>query len=951
MDNRINLAAYLNRYDDPEVSRQRLLQSQRVKVDPNAMIVKKLKKKKKGLKKTKNIRGEVAANVRLQRRFERGERRDRPEQEPRIVGDPAPGAGGPAYDVDVEREKIRVSALGQLQQSRVQNARIAEEKRQFDAQLRIQDRERGERQRQFNIERRIRGDERGEDLQIRFDERREDRVQRQDERYEERRAFLSDELRGRDAGTQRFTEEQDAADRRLQAQLDDSAEARRFAAERDQSVIDLFREQTAQNAAAVRASIEGTTEATRRATEERLQTAGLYDGERARDRDERREHHEANRAERQLNAEREEGRNVSLREQFEEDRERLQDDANQAVQRERRQREEQAAANSAVLNRLETAYTAGGEARRARTPELRLPAEPPVLNFTQRIYTGGGGRRGGVESRDFDFSAEDENLPSPVPEGGDASPRRRVSSSVRVNPGDVPSLRGGFSQFSTQEQQEIDEEFTALGRSGAGAGGIDMGDFTGDSDAGESDTGDSDQEQDDTPPQSPREELLGSPRFRAAVDELRQSIGGSDLPGGGEGFSIEEPERDEEEEEEEEAPSVGARALDLVQRGAGAVAAGVGSLLEPAPAPVGDQTGGVFSGPSGNLVYGSGIDIDVPVPVRAGGLQPILDDTEIFGSRVGRGDTLPDADTSLPLFDQPGANVDAETHEREPPPTLEQDDFDQSGGSRARAAARVRRGDNQPGSPGFVAGQLAGAVPVEVASPRPRQASPRPGLTSQGIPYASPAGGSSASRSPPAELEAARAKLSRARRSQKGASATGRSGVSARDITRLEADVSRLEELVRNTEALAQAQAVVERPLEAVPQRPEDLLPGGQEPLLVESAEGEFGLIKGMNEAERRVNATDWGDAVGGGPVSDLAQVRGRPTGGERGDTGLYLVSNFKQPIFGIAPGTSAMITKATREGRLTIERTDGSGVDGRHGDRQIQKAIEEGKLKYVKRG
>ena len=935
MDSRINLAAYLNRYDDPEVSRQRLLQSQRVKVDPNAMIVKKLKKKKKGLKKTKNIRGEVAANVRLQRRFERGERRDKPEQEPRIVGDPAPGVGGPAYDVDVEREKIRVSALGQLQQSRVQNARIAEEKRQFDAQLRIQDRERGERQRQFNIERRIRGDERGEDLQIRFDERREDRVQRQDERYEERRAFLSDELRGRDAGTQRFTEEQDAADRRLQAQLDDSAEARRFAAERDQSVIDLFREQTAQNAAAVRASIEGTTEATRRATEERLQTAGLYDGERARDRDERREHHEANRAERQLNAERDEGRNVSLREQFEEDRERLQDDANQAVQRERRQREEQAAANTAVLNRLETAYTAGGEARRV-TPELRLPAEPPVLNFTQRIYTGGGGRRGGVESRDFDF--DDENLPSPVPEGGDASPRRRVSSSVRVNPGDVPSLRGGFSQFSTQEQQEIDEEFSALGRSGAGGGGIDLGDVTGESDAGESDTGDSDQEQDDTPPQSPREEVLGSPRFRAAVDELRQSVTGSDLPGGGEGFSIEEPERDEEEEEEEEEEEVGfgAQALDLVQRGAGAVAAGVGSLLEPAPAPVGDQTGGVFSGPSGNLVYGSGIDIDVPVPVRAGGLQPVLDDTEIFGSRVGRGDTLPDADTSLPLFDQPGANVDAETHEREPPPTLEQDDFDQSGGRRARAAARVRRGDNQPGSPGFVAGQLSGAVPVEVASPRPREASPRSQPTF------------------PAELDAARAKLSRARRSQKGAAATGRSGVSSRDITRLETEVSRLEESVRNTEALAQAQAVVQRPLEAVPQRPEDLLPGGQEPLLVEADEGEFGLIKGMNETQRRVNATDWGDAVGGGAVSDLAQIRGRPTGGSRGDTGLYLVSNFKQPIFGIAPGTSAMITKATAVGSggtLTIQRTDGSGVDGRHGDEQVRKAIEEGKLKYVKRG
>ena len=61
----------MNRYDDVAILRQNLLNYQRVKVPPNELIVKKLKKKARGLKKTKNLRGEIGQNLRQQRRFEK----------------------------------------------------------------------------------------------------------------------------------------------------------------------------------------------------------------------------------------------------------------------------------------------------------------------------------------------------------------------------------------------------------------------------------------------------------------------------------------------------------------------------------------------------------------------------------------------------------------------------------------------------------------------------------------------------------------------------------------------------------------------------------------------------------------------------------------------------------------------------------------------------------------
>jgi hypothetical protein len=87
-----NLKGYLDRYD-PDVSRATLLRLQRQKIPTKEELEKlagvKTAKKLKG-RRGKNLRGEVARAIREQKRFEKGERRYKPEEEPRIVGEPAP---------------------------------------------------------------------------------------------------------------------------------------------------------------------------------------------------------------------------------------------------------------------------------------------------------------------------------------------------------------------------------------------------------------------------------------------------------------------------------------------------------------------------------------------------------------------------------------------------------------------------------------------------------------------------------------------------------------------------------------------------------------------------------------------------------------------------------------------------------------------------------------------
>ena len=67
----VDTLAFMRRYDNIAEHRQRLLNYQRVKVPPSELVKLKLKKKAKKLKRTTNLRGEVAKNIIEQKKFER----------------------------------------------------------------------------------------------------------------------------------------------------------------------------------------------------------------------------------------------------------------------------------------------------------------------------------------------------------------------------------------------------------------------------------------------------------------------------------------------------------------------------------------------------------------------------------------------------------------------------------------------------------------------------------------------------------------------------------------------------------------------------------------------------------------------------------------------------------------------------------------------------------------
>jgi hypothetical protein len=85
------------------IDRLRLIESQILagKVPLSEQLKKDQKKKKKKAKKGKQLRGDLARNLREQRRFVRGERRDNDAEEPRIVGDPLPPVPGAPQNINV----------------------------------------------------------------------------------------------------------------------------------------------------------------------------------------------------------------------------------------------------------------------------------------------------------------------------------------------------------------------------------------------------------------------------------------------------------------------------------------------------------------------------------------------------------------------------------------------------------------------------------------------------------------------------------------------------------------------------------------------------------------------------------------------------------------------------------------------------------------------------------
>ena len=230
-----NLRGFLDRFN-PDVSRETLLQAQRARVPTKEELeksvgVKTAKKLKK--RRGKNLRGEVARNLREQRRFERGERRDRPEDEPRIVGDPIPPApGAPAAPAADPNAQLRLAIEG-----RRIAAQDAQQRRLVDLLAVRDDRERQERQ--AILDRGLA--ERGAILDIGIRDRDAARAERQaleDVTRQERQAILDLGLRERIQERDAAREERDAIldrnfaegvnQRAERAQILDRAEAERL---------------------------------------------------------------------------------------------------------------------------------------------------------------------------------------------------------------------------------------------------------------------------------------------------------------------------------------------------------------------------------------------------------------------------------------------------------------------------------------------------------------------------------------------------------------------------------------------------------------------------------------------------------------------------------------------------------------------------------------------------
>ena len=128
-----------NRFQPDNIDRIRLLQAQRLagQVPVSERLKKEQKKRKKKARRTKQLRGDLAINLTEQRRFLKGERRDKDTEEPRIVGDPKPLPMGAAYDPEIERRKLDIQQAT-IDQNRLDRiADRAEARRRQEAELAV----------------------------------------------------------------------------------------------------------------------------------------------------------------------------------------------------------------------------------------------------------------------------------------------------------------------------------------------------------------------------------------------------------------------------------------------------------------------------------------------------------------------------------------------------------------------------------------------------------------------------------------------------------------------------------------------------------------------------------------------------------------------------------------------------------------------------------------------
>ena len=112
------------------IDRIRLIQSQQLagQVPVSDSLKTQIKKTKRKAKRKKNLRGDLSKNLTAQRRFTRGERREKDTEEPRILGDPERAGFGVDPAIERRRLDLEEARERQRQLERVTDRRLERER-------------------------------------------------------------------------------------------------------------------------------------------------------------------------------------------------------------------------------------------------------------------------------------------------------------------------------------------------------------------------------------------------------------------------------------------------------------------------------------------------------------------------------------------------------------------------------------------------------------------------------------------------------------------------------------------------------------------------------------------------------------------------------------------------------------------------------------------------------
>jgi hypothetical protein len=905
-----NLRGFTQRFD-PDASRAAMLRAQRARLPTAAELEKAVgvkTAKKLRRRKGKNLRGEVARNIREQRRFERGERREKPEQEPRIVGDPPPAAPGGGYDPALERRRLD---LEEARERNRQLERIAD---------RRADQERQERELAVR---------RGELAGARAD-----------------RAAAAQRLAAPDPDAQlrlaiegRRITAQDAQQRRLVEALE--ARDIQERGEREQ-LLEREREERADTREDIRRAL-GRGEAERGAL---LEAAAA---ERRRTEELRVEEIREERGERALLAERGERRRVEDREaRLMKERER----AAREVEREERERAERIShGREAVTERVEESTRAERERRQesAQSHEERLEiidrlsrqnVPDPVpeeresdRNFLERQLDRGletiDRRIGESEARTAEQIRQHADRVSggqppiiiqqtPTPEPAPAGPSaQEIAESIRLQL-ESPGRRERRERRRTQRRVPIEEETTDTEeeefsptrserrrrREGRGAGSP--------REEVSAELYESEEvEAQFSPVQSPRRpspERLPSPPREQVREE--QPEGAIQLPGGDiDPFAESEPAiiREEDlfqsQEFQGNLEAAAQNAMGFVGDIAGGALGGLRGLFQADPV-IGEQTGGALVTQEGEPIYGLGEEIEPQQPT----IQELQSD---------------------PPERRPYKYVPRDPSTGPSSQTLEQ----------FQAERRER--------------QRPGLSPVSPVSPRQEQEQ----VGQETLSPATPRQESSLEES----LRVAESELSTLQRRNRGAGQSGRQraqsarsvgsfagtrfarkagGVPPAELERAEEEVTRLRGLLAIQREGERIREITEEAREAGTPRQGFTTEAPVEPLLQE-------VNPVAAPSEQRTNAQLF-DSIEG--EIDANYTRGRATGGARGSLPFTITNTTNRKYKGLEPGQSVNIDQVEKDGKLGYYPTGQilgkkTGIT-RISREELKRQIKQGKLK-----